>query len=179
MQTEFPDVKPFPADETAPDQHHNEPPLEERLTMQFDDALYRKGLPSRVAEITDAATRAPDPITGDDDAGAVGDLLAQAKAARAAVDAEREVLNRPLLNAQRALKGKADGLVLPMDKVLAPLRERLDAFMGASDTPVHGDMGARVVLVIRVRVVGRLGECVVRVGSHEKTEDQGARNTIE
>ena len=113
--------------------------------MQFDEALFRKGLTIRVAEITAAAQRAPEIVADDEDAGKVGDLLAQAKAAHQAIDAEREVLNRPLLNAQRALKGKADALALPMDNALAPLRELLDKFVASKpETVAHGDMGARV-----------------------------------
>ena len=146
MESEFPDVKEFPPVKGAASQHHNEPPLEDRLALQFEDTLFRKGLNARVAEITEAAARAPEPIADEEDAGAVGDLLAQAKAARQAIDAEREILNRPLLNAQRTLKGKADAVVAPMDSALVPLRERLDVFVASQpDKAVaHGDMGARV-----------------------------------
>jgi len=140
----FSDVKPFPGEAAPPPADHNQPPLEDRLGLQLDDALFRKGLPARVAEITDAAARAPDPINTPDEAGAVGDLLAQAKAAAQAIEAEREVLNRPLLTAQRVLKGRADGLIAPMNGALAPLRDRLDKFMVAAGDAVHGDMGARV-----------------------------------
>jgi hypothetical protein len=141
---EFPDVKPFPVKGAPLEQFHNEPPLADRLTMQFEDALARKGLPSRVAEITTAAARAPDPIANEEDAGAVGDLLKQAKAAHQAIKAEREILNRPLLDAQRAMIGKADALTAPMDKATGPLKDQLDAFMARAGEAVHGDMGTRV-----------------------------------
>ena len=146
MDEQFPDVKPFPAVKGAPPEpYHNQPPLEDRLMMQFDEALFRKGLTVRVAEIAGAAQRAPEIIADDEDAGRVGDLLAQAKAVHQAIDAEREVLNRPLLNAQRALKGKADALALPMDNAVAPLRELLDKFVASKPEAVaHGEMGARV-----------------------------------
>lgn len=139
----FRDLKAWP--DSPPPATHNEPPLEDRITLAFEDTLAVKGLAARVAEITEAAGRAPEHVSTDDQAGAVGDLLAQAKTVHKAVDSEREILNRPLLNAQRGLKGKADALFAPMDKATAPLREALDAFMAAKDEPVvHGDMGARV-----------------------------------
>ncbi|PYJ10766.1 MAG: hypothetical protein DMF06_05015 [Verrucomicrobia bacterium] len=137
----FPDMPDWP-DKAPPPMGHNAPPLEERLTLEFEEALRVKGLDARVAEITAAAGRAPD-VTDEDAAGKVGDLLAQAKEAAKAVEAEREVLNRPLLNAQRTLKAKADGLVAPMRVAMIPLQDKLDEFM-ADHATVHGDMGARV-----------------------------------
>jgi len=146
----FSDLKPFPgAGEVLPGSHHNQPPLEDQVLMDFEEAVHDKGLDVRVTEIIESAGRAPEEITTTAQAGGVGDLLALAKAAKLAVEAEREVLNRPLLTAQRGLKGRADGLVAPMDKAIAPLRERLDGYMAAlaeeeGKAVAHGDLGARV-----------------------------------
>lgn len=140
--SEFADVKPFPTERD--ERLDNLPPLEDRLSLALEDTLFRKGLNARVDEITSAATRAPDPIANDDDAGVIGDLLAQAKAAHKAIDSERDILNRPLLNAQRAMKSKADAITLPMDNATKPLAARLNDYMADADAPVHGDMGARV-----------------------------------
>jgi hypothetical protein len=122
---------------------HNQPPLEMALLSELEDALVIKGLTRRIGEIIEAAGRAP-PVEDEDSAGAVGDLVAQAKEAKKAVEAEREVLNRPLLNAQRALKGKAVSLTLPMEAAIEPLRVSLDAYVAENQDVKHGDMGARV-----------------------------------
>jgi hypothetical protein len=67
-----------------------------------------------------------------------------ARAAKEAVEAERETLNRPLLTAQRSLKAKADGFVGPMHAKISDLGARLDAFMDSHPEAVRGDYGARV-----------------------------------
>lgn len=139
----FPDAKAWPGE--GPPAHHNQPPLEDQVLLDFDEAVRAKRLDERIAEIMDSAERAPDEVKTADEAGSVGDLLALAKTAKQAVDAEREILNRPLLTAQRGLKGKADSLTGPMDKVIAPLRAALDAYVAAeAEVVVHGDLGARV-----------------------------------
>ena len=140
-QEHFPDLEKWP--EAPPPIGHNKPPLEISAVSEFEDAIAVKGLAARVAEITEAASRAPD-ITDEESAGAVGDLLAQAKAATKAVQAEREIINRPLLDAQRGLKGRADALLAPMDKATDELKPKLDAWAAEHAEVVHGDMGARV-----------------------------------
>lgn len=137
----FPDLDKWP--EAPAPVGHNRPPLEESLLSEFEEALAVKGLTARVAEIIDAAKHAPG-ADSEENAGAIGDLIAQAKEAGKAVEAEREVLNRPLLNAQRAMKGKADSLLAPMEAAVAPLRSNLDEWAAAHAQVTHGDMGARV-----------------------------------
>jgi hypothetical protein len=137
----FPDAKPFPGAEPPP-MGHNRPPLEDRILFDFDEALRSKGLDAKAQEIIEAAGRAP-VVDSEQAAGAVGDLVAMAGETAKAIEAEREVLNRPLLNAQRAMKGRADALTNPMRIAVIPLREALDAFI-AEHAPVHGEMGARV-----------------------------------
>jgi hypothetical protein len=159
-ENEFEGVKDWPSFEPPP-AHHNQPPLEDQVLLDFDEAVRRNGLDERLCAIMDSAERAPKEITTADDAGSVGDLIALAKAAKQAVEDEREILNRPLLTAQRGLKGKADSLTGPMEKVIAPLRTALDAYVAAEDeTVVHGDLGARVgthtVWEFEVFALGRL-----------------------
>lgn len=138
---QFPDVKPWPG-EAPPPAGHNQPPLEDKVTLEFEEALRLKGLDVRVREITEAADRAP-VVDNEEAAGQVGDLIAQAGEAAKAVEAEREVLNRPLLTAQRTMKAKADAIVAPMRVAIIPLKDALDAFM-ADRGQIHGEMGARV-----------------------------------
>ena len=97
MPAPFDDIKPFPGE------HHNQPPLDARVLIDFDDALRAKGLDARVAEIVASAVRA-DIVESPEDAGKAADLVAMARVAKDAIEAERETLNRPLLIAQRGLR---------------------------------------------------------------------------
>jgi hypothetical protein len=142
MPAPFDDLKPWPADPGA-DRHHNQPPLEDRIRMEFDDALAAKGLDARVAEIIASADKAPAEIISPGEAGMAADLVAMARDAKQAIEAEREALNRPLLIAQRSLKAKADGVVAPMEAAVAAVRDRLDAYVAGTDAPALGDYGAK------------------------------------
>lgn len=141
--SEFEDLKPFPGEEAPPPLHHNRPPLDEQVALDFDEAVRGRGLDARVREIAEQADKAPE-IDSNEVAGLAGDLIAMARAAADAVEAERETLNRPLLIAQRSLKARADVLVAPMSASVGALRKRLDAYMAETDAVVRGDMGSRV-----------------------------------
>jgi len=133
------DVKPWP----AADRHHNAPPLEDRITFDFDVAIAAKELDDRVRQIVASADASPDPLESPEDAGKAADLVAMARDAAKAIEAERETLNRPLLTATRALKSKADALVAPMDAAVALVRDRLDDWVAANDAAALGDYGAK------------------------------------
>ena len=133
MASQFKDVPAWPGADRQTvgdilDRHHNEPPLEERLLMDFSEALASAGITQRVDNIIASAGRAP-ACTSDVIAGQIGDLVKMARVAQTDVEAERERLNRPLLTAQRSLKAKADGIVEPMAGAVAGLRRSLDAYM--------------------------------------------------
>jgi hypothetical protein len=135
----FEDLKPFP---DPLDRHHNQPPLEDRILQEFDETLARKGVPSRLQEVTEAAERTP-AIDSPETCSKAGEIIKAATFAREVVKAQRELLNRPLLNAQRALKARADGLVAPMDKAIGEVQAAVDEFMVGQEAPVIGDL-ARV-----------------------------------
>lgn len=129
MHTKFADVPEWPTQDAAlPPRTHNEPPLEERIVMDFVDVLTREGITERVDKIVASAGRAP-PCTSDTIAGQCGDLIKMARAVTAEIDGTRERLNRPLLTAQRSLKAKADAIGAPMVDAVNGLRKSLDTFM--------------------------------------------------
>jgi hypothetical protein len=128
MASAFEGVPAWPGEETPPDRHHNAPPLEERIAMEFEDQLRDDRLLQRIEDLTASAGRAPDTID-ESSAKQIGDLLAMARACRKEVEGRREIHNRPLLNAQRALKGRADALLQPMDAAMNALKTRLDDWM--------------------------------------------------
>lgn len=139
MPAPFDDLKPFPGDA----RHHNEPPLDARVLIDFDDALRERGLVERVAEIIRSADEAPGTIISPEDAGKAADLVKMARVAAEQVEAERELLNRPLLVAQRSLKAKADGFVAPMKAAVSVVSDKLDEYVAANDVPALGDYGAK------------------------------------
>lgn len=139
--SDFDDVKPWPADL---DRHHNQPPLVDRILVEFDDALRLNGLDERIAEVTASAGRAP-AIDNDAACGKAGDLIAQARAVREKVATEREELNGPLAVATKALKARADAVLAPMETAIADIQARLDGYMtGNAEGRVRGDYGALV-----------------------------------
>ncbi len=128
MATTFDNVPAWPAHAGTPDRHHNQPPLEDRLVMDFEGDLRDAGLIGRIEEIVASSGRAPE-INDQTVAGKVGDLITLARTCRKEVETRRETHNRPLLTAQRALKGRADALLQPMDDAVTSLRRGLDAYM--------------------------------------------------
>jgi len=91
----------------------NNPPIDQQIVIDLSEALAAEGLTARIEELIASAGRAPN-ITSPEIAGRYADLIKQMVAAGKAVEAEREKLNRPLLNAQRALKGRADAITAPL-----------------------------------------------------------------
>lgn len=135
MSSKFADVPEWPTQSAAPAADRfgiggNNPPIDERVVMDFVDVLTREGIAERIDRIVSSAGRAP-PCTSEAIAGQYGDLVKMARAASADVHAERERLNRPLLTAQRTLKAKADWFEAPMLDAINALRTSLDGFMAA------------------------------------------------
>lgn len=139
MDHVFDDVKPFPGEQSGQQLESgrdarldNQPPLEERLVMDFVEELDKDGLTKRVQDITESAGRVP-AIDSQEIAGKVGDLINQARAVKKAVEDAREGHNRPLLNAQRALMGRAKSILGPLDEAINGVKRRLDAYVMEED----------------------------------------------
>lgn len=127
--------------------HDNQPPLEERIVMDFMEDLEKPGehggpsINGRIEELLASAGRAPAEIKDQEIGGKLikapqivgmmGDLCKQSREVAARLEAARDRHNRPLLNAQRALKGKADGLITPLNDAIAKIRRMLDDFARA------------------------------------------------
>jgi hypothetical protein len=107
----------------------NQPPLEERLVMEFVEELDAEGITARVEQLLASAAKAPEKIEDKATAGKVGDLLKMSADVRKRIETAREKHNRPLLNAQRALKAKADAADGDLLIESAKLRQRLNTFM--------------------------------------------------
>ncbi len=105
----------------------NRPPIDEQVVIDLAEALATEGLTARIEELIASAGRAPN-ITSPEIAGRYADLIKQMVAAAKAVETEREKLNRPLLNAQRALKGRADAIVAPLKDAETEARAKVKRF---------------------------------------------------
>jgi len=108
---------------------HNNPPLEETIVMEFDANLREHDfdLIARIAEI-EAKAAAAGPCYDAETAGRYGDAVKAAVAAIRLIDSERETLNRPILNAQRALMGKAKTYSERLSVAEKRIRGHLDAY---------------------------------------------------
>jgi hypothetical protein len=105
----------------------NNPPIDEQIVIDLSEALATDGLTSRISELLASAGRAP-AITSPEIAGRYADLIKQMVAAGKGVEAAREKLKRPLLNAQRALKGRADAIVAPLKDAEVEARGKVNRY---------------------------------------------------
>lgn len=131
MAAAFDDVKPWPKAQAAAvaiGSNSGAVPIEERVLADFADALARDGITARIAQLVERGN-AQTACESEDMAGRIGDFVKLATAAAKAVEAEREKHNRPLLTAQRTLKGKADAIVAPLTDAVAHVRKLLDGYM--------------------------------------------------
>lgn len=129
MATVFDNVPDWPETKARDSRLDNNPPLEERIMLEFEEELEREGITARVQELLESAARVPASIENDAIAGKVGDLCKLARDVEKRINDARERHNRPLLNAQRSLKGKADGVFAPLGTAIAAVRQRLNAYM--------------------------------------------------
>ena len=137
MATAFPDVKPFPsAPQAGPGAPlgHNRPPLEESIVMDFKEAIENE---PHLIEKIDALLARKDAIVAQcvdaDQAGKYGDGCKQIAACKKLIEGHRETLNRPLLTAQRNLKGAADKIIGDLAEVDAKLRQAIGAYQREED----------------------------------------------
>lgn len=120
------------ADTPAPlrdPRYDNDPPLHERILMDFAEDLDSAGVTARIAELVDGAARCPVKIDNEEQAGKVGDFCRLASAVTRKVDEIREKYNRPLIDARTNLKAKADGALAPLVTAMTELRGRLNTYV--------------------------------------------------
>lgn len=99
--------------------------MEDLITPGEGGSLSIQG---RIDQLLASAGRVPETCDTEEIAGKIGDLCKQAREIGQRLETAREKHNRPLLNAQRALKGRADGLIQPLNLAVAKVRGILDDF---------------------------------------------------
>jgi hypothetical protein len=111
------------------DRKHNQPPLEESIIIDFDAALVsHDGLIDRINKMVEKA-EAAGPCTTEDMAGRYGDFIKMTRTAASVVEAERETLNRPLLNAGRSLMARSKFYSEKATGAGAKIRVHLDKYL--------------------------------------------------
>jgi hypothetical protein len=136
MATAFEGVKEWPA-KAEPNPRvaigNNQPAIEDRVLAEYAEAL--DGHDGLIARIDALEKRAADagPCQNADTAGRYADFCKMVGAAKKVIEAERETINRPLLNAQRALKGKADGYVARLNTAEARVRGLLNEHLAEQE----------------------------------------------
>jgi hypothetical protein len=107
--------------------YDNQPPLEERLMLEFVEDLDAQGVTAKIAQLV---TNAADARKCDSEhvAGQIGDFCKQTGTITRMVNETREKYNRPLLTAQKTLKGKADALLAPLIAAADRLRADLNRY---------------------------------------------------
>jgi hypothetical protein len=131
----FDDVKPWPKAEPATatiGSNSGAVPMEVRVVDDFVEGLTRDGLIQRISELT-ASGNGVKGCGSADAAGRIGDFIKMANVATKAVEEHRERHNRPLLTAQRALKGKADGIVGDLAAAVNNARGHMNAFLAEEE----------------------------------------------
>lgn len=116
--------------EAAPvNRHHNEPPLEERIAMEFRDALLEER-PQFIARLDDfitAVDRAE--VTDDETLGKAGDLDKMLRAAEQHVNEVHEKVKRPYLDAGRAADAEKKGFIGRISNGRFKLRDMMNGYM--------------------------------------------------
>lgn len=108
---------------------HNRPPLEEQVVIDFNEAL--RDEPHLMEKVNALLARKDAIVAKCADADQAGKYADGAKAISTCIktiEALREKQNRPLLTAQRALKGRADAIIGDLRPIDQKLRAAILAF---------------------------------------------------
>jgi len=127
MNKPFSDIAAFPVAAKRDGIGGNNPPLDERIIMDFNEALSREGIAQRLHDLIQRGMQAGTCNTAEA-AGRYADFVRMAAAEAKALESERDKLNRPLLNAQRALKGRQDALLTPLNNEVKKIRGFIDTY---------------------------------------------------
>jgi hypothetical protein len=107
----------------------NRPPLSETVLMEFDANLREHdGLIERIGEL-EAKAGLLNTCESDEDAGKIGDTIRICSAMVKTIEAEREVVNRPMIDARAALKARADGYSNRLEQASGKIRLIMDAYL--------------------------------------------------
>ena len=125
--------KPFESGPARDPRYDNQPPLGDRVLLEFEDELELQGIKSRIAELLESAEKCPETIQDQATAGKVGDFCKLARDVERRIEEAREKQNRPLIEARTKLKAKADAVYGPLADAVAKLRSRLNKYIAEQE----------------------------------------------
>lgn len=126
-------IAPAPAEELTAEppvtRHHNAPPLEERIAMEFRDALLedQPNFLARLDEFVAAVDRAE--VADDETLGKAGDLAKMLRAAKAHVDETHKAVKQPYLDGGRAVDAEKNRLSTVITDAAYRLSDVMNKFM--------------------------------------------------
>lgn len=108
---------------------NNEPPLEERIQMEFRDALLdeRPNFMTRMADAIAAVDRVQ--VTDEEELGKAGDLEKILRACDQYISATHQVVKRPYLEGGRACDAEKNRLIGPITTARARVMDAMNEFM--------------------------------------------------
>lgn len=126
----FPDVKPFPGQAENPRavMGGNEPPLDERIVGELEEAISEDpGLRTRINELLAKGKILPD-CADDDMAGRMGDFVKMCMTAINKVEGHHSTIKAPYLAATRAIDGRKRTYVDDLSDVKHSALNKIDAY---------------------------------------------------
>lgn len=121
------------------DRHHNEPPVEERIQMEFRDQL----LSDRpdFMQVYDALIAAADRAKAEDDEtlGKCGDLVKRYRAAANHIDECHKGVKAPYLEAGRACDAEKNRLRGPIDEAARKVNALMNAYVAKREAEVRAE----------------------------------------
>lgn len=163
----------------------NNPPLEEQVLLDLDAALLEHdGLLERIvafeAKADEVAAEAAKleaagdklgPCMSADMAGRYGDFIKMTSTAAKVIEGERELINRPLLTAQRSLKARADSYSQRAQAAGDKVRAQLNKYLAEEDRKQRAE-AARLAEIARQAEVER--QRVIEEANRKAREEAAA-----
>lgn len=118
---------------------HNEPPVEERIAMEFREALLedRPDFQTRYDNMLAAKDRVE--VEDDDSLGRAGDLIKLYRAAGQHIDQAHTVVKRPYLEAGRAADAEKNRLKEPLGEATRAVNDKMNAFLAKREAEARAE----------------------------------------
>lgn len=127
----FDDVAPWPKQKAKPAEAeigHNQPPLEDRIQMEFREELLTDK-PEFLTVYENLISAVPRVAVIDDETlGKAGNMVKKLRAAEAHVDATHKTVKQPYLDSSRACDAEKKRLVGPLSEARAQVQRHMDNF---------------------------------------------------
>lgn len=134
------EAKPLPGEAPASvDRHHNSPPVEERIQMEFRDELLSER--PDFLQVYDALIAAADRAKAEDDEtlGKCGDLVKRYRAAGNHIDEKHKLVKAPYLEAGRACDAEKNRLRAPLDEAARKVSAIMNTYVAKREAEARAE----------------------------------------